>query len=75
MPDGDRFLTIRSGPRTGRRKIGELYNGGRKNWAEITTESAVMDQPDACANNGPTRNLSGRSLGWVHRDWLHWLLP
>ncbi|MEL6914813.1 MAG: SH3 domain-containing protein [Pseudomonadota bacterium] len=55
--DGDGFLSVRTGPGSEFRKIGELVNG------DVVTVITVQ---------GPWRGveLPGGSLGWVHGNWL-----
>ena len=57
-PNGDGFLSVRTGPGTQFRKIDELYNG-----TMVRT----------CAKQGPWWGVyygEPRRKGWVHGNWL-----
>lgn len=57
-PNGDGFLSVRSGPGTNYRKIDELYNG---------------DTVRPCASEGAWNGIyygQPRRKGWVHGNWL-----
>lgn len=80
--DGDGFLAVRSGPGSDYRKIGELKNGDRVevydrrgDWVGLVMPNGRIDQTDACAHNGPARDLTGTGIGWAHGRWLNYLYP
>ncbi len=57
-PNGDGFLSVRTGPGSDYRKIGELYNG---------------DRVGTCARSGQWYGVvygNPQRVGWVHGNWL-----
>ncbi|MGB3408633.1 MAG: SH3 domain-containing protein [Jannaschia sp.] len=61
-PNGDGFLSVRTGPGTAFQKIGELRNGDR-----VTT----IDGQDGWLGV----EYGGGRLGWVHGNWIGNRIP
>ncbi|EAQ02887.1 hypothetical protein OB2597_15935 [Pseudooceanicola batsensis HTCC2597] len=72
-PDGDGFLSVRSGPGSHFRKLDEVYNGDRLTIYEARGDWFGVVYRDDGSDFGCSttpRPLPYRFKGWVHRNWV-----
>jgi len=70
-PNGDGFLSVRSGPGTGFKKLDEIYNGDNvRIFAEQWPWVGIVYGMIPNWGSGQCSIPSDLSRGWVHTNWL-----